>query len=208
MCAHDALHHIWHHHTLSFKQWVSLCTICHTSTISPPLSSWMWENLPVLQTSLPPSRLTMHCRSEEGHNSHNKHLQNRLTWTSRRSFWTSNWIRNRAQKSQCCDVEIHGSTNLELLAVHGGDVGLLSDGKGVGHSLPRCLGGDNKVVTLLLDLSNGLDALGHLDDVFWKFWQAKRTFLSSIHAQWNVQASAVWLYLTSEWCNCIKGFQI
>lgn len=36
-----------------------------TSTISPPLSSWTWWSLSVLQTSLPPSILTMHCRSLE-----------------------------------------------------------------------------------------------------------------------------------------------
>lgn len=59
-------------------------------------------------------------------------------------------------------------TNLELLAVHGGDFGLLADGKGVGHSLPRRLGGDHKVVAVLLDLRHWFDVLGHLDDVFWK----------------------------------------
>lgn len=31
-----------------------------TSTISPPFISWMWQNLPVLQTILPPSILTVH----------------------------------------------------------------------------------------------------------------------------------------------------
>ena len=57
----------------------------------------------------------------------------------------------------------------DLLAVHGGDVSLLADGEGVGHSLSRGLGGDNKVIATLLDLSNGLDVLGHLDDISWKF---------------------------------------
>lgn len=61
-------------------------------------------------------------------------------------------------------------TNLELLAVHGGDISLLADGKGVGHSLSRGLGGNNKVIATLLDLSNWLDVFGHLDDIFWEFW--------------------------------------
>lgn len=56
-------------------------------------------------------------------------------------------------------------TNLELLAVHGGDFRLLADGEGVGHSLPGGLGGDDKVVAALLDLGDGLDVLGHLDHV-------------------------------------------
>lgn len=60
-------------------------------------------------------------------------------------------------------------TNLELLAIHGGDVSLLADGKGVGHRLSRGLGGDNKVIASLLDLSDWLDVLCHLDDVLWEF---------------------------------------
>ena len=60
--------------------------------------------------------------------------------------------------------------NLELLAVHGGDISLLANGKGVGHSLSRGLGGDNKVIAILLDLSNWLDVLRHLDDILWEFY--------------------------------------
>lgn len=56
-------------------------------------------------------------------------------------------------------------TNLELLAVHGGDFRLLADGERVGHSLPGGLGGDDKAVAALLDLCDGLDVLGHLDHV-------------------------------------------
>lgn len=58
------------------------------------------------------------------------------------------------------------TTNLELPAVHGVDISLLADGKGVGHRLPRGLGGDNKVITSLFDLSDWLDVLGHLDNIF------------------------------------------
>lgn len=32
-----------------------------TSIISPPLSSCVWQNFPVLHTSLPPSMATVHC---------------------------------------------------------------------------------------------------------------------------------------------------
>lgn len=63
-----------------------------------------------------------------------------------------------------------GPSNLELLAIHGGDVSLLADGEGVGHSLSGSFGGDNKVAAILLDLGNGLDVFGHLDDIFWQFW--------------------------------------
>lgn len=57
--------------------------------------------------------------------------------------------------------------------MHGGDISLLANGKGVGYSLSRGLGGDNKVVAALLDLSNWLDILGHFDDIFWEFCEAK-----------------------------------
>lgn len=63
-----------------------------------------------------------------------------------------------------------GPTNLELLAVHGGYIGLLANGKGVGHGLSGRFGGNNKVIAILLDLSNWLNVFGHLDDVFWQFW--------------------------------------
>lgn len=63
-----------------------------------------------------------------------------------------------------------GASNLELLAVHGGDISLLADGEGVGHGLSGSFGGDDKVVAILLDLGNGLDVFGHLDDIFWQFW--------------------------------------
>lgn len=65
-------------------------------------------------------------------------------------------------------------TDLELLAVHGGDISLLANGKGVGHSLSGSFGGDNKVIALLLDLGNGLDVFSHLDDIFWQFWLKKK----------------------------------
>lgn len=58
-----------------------------------------------------------------------------------------------------------GGTNLELLAVHGGDFRLLADCEGVGDSLPGGLGGHHKVVATLLDLRDGFDVLGHLDHV-------------------------------------------
>lgn len=64
-------------------------------------------------------------------------------------------------------------TNLELLAVHGGDISLLADGKGVGHSLSGGLGGDDKVIAALLDLANWLDVLGHLDHIGWKLWKRR-----------------------------------
>ena len=60
--------------------------------------------------------------------------------------------------------------NLELLAVHGGDISLLADGKGVGQRLSRSLGGDNKVIARLLDLSNWLDVLSDLNDICWEVW--------------------------------------
>lgn len=59
-------------------------------------------------------------------------------------------------------------SNLDLLAVHGGDISLLADGKQVGHGLSRSLGGDDKVIATLLDLSDWLDVLGHFDDIFWE----------------------------------------
>lgn len=65
-------------------------------------------------------------------------------------------------------------TDLELLAVHGGDISLLTNGKGVGHSLSGSFGGDNKVIAILLDLGNGLDVFGHLDDIFWQFCLKKK----------------------------------
>lgn len=71
-----------------------------------------------------------------------------------------------------------GPTDLELLAVHGGDISLLADGKGVGHSPSGGFGGDNKVIAVLLDLGNGLDVFGHLDDVFWQFWLKKTSHLT------------------------------
>lgn len=40
---------------------VSIEDIYCTSIISPPLSSCMWQNFPVLHTSLPPSMETVHC---------------------------------------------------------------------------------------------------------------------------------------------------
>lgn len=40
---------------------VSIEDICCTSIISPPLSSCVWQNFPVLHTSLPPSMETVHC---------------------------------------------------------------------------------------------------------------------------------------------------
>lgn len=61
-------------------------------------------------------------------------------------------------------------TNLELLAIHGGYVSLLANGKGVGHSLSRSFGGNHKVIAILLDLSNGLNVFGHLDDIIRHFW--------------------------------------
>lgn len=57
-------------------------------------------------------------------------------------------------------------SNLELLAIHGCDFSLLANGKRVGHRLSWGLGGDDKVFASLFDLSNWLDVLGHLDDIF------------------------------------------
>lgn len=59
-------------------------------------------------------------------------------------------------------------SNLDLLAVHGGDISLLADGKRVGHGLSGSLGGDDKVIATLLDLSDWLDVLGYFDDIFWE----------------------------------------
>lgn len=87
-------------------------------------------------------------------------------WKSHAPFLYRNWRKVR---------------NLELLAVHGGDVSLLADSKGVGHRLSRSLGGDDEVIAFLFDLSNWLDVLGHLNDIFWKFWWGKYIFLFIMH---------------------------
>lgn len=73
-------------------------------------------------------------------------------------------------QDQVCLEGAVSTTDLELLAVHGGDISLLADGKGVSHSLSGGFGCNNKVIAVLLDLSNWLDVFGHLDDIFWDFW--------------------------------------
>lgn len=41
-------------------------------------------------------------------------------------------------------------------------------GEGVGDGLARSFGGDDKVIAVLLDLSDGLDVFGQLDNIFWE----------------------------------------
>ena len=80
-------------------------------------------------------------------------------------------MRNPKSLTFPCEIKgKKGTTNLELLAVHGGDFSLLADGKGVGHRLSGGLGGDDKVIAFLLDLSDWLDVLGHLDDILGEIW--------------------------------------
>lgn len=68
-----------------------------------------------------------------------------------------------------CFFQLCFEKYLELLAIHGGDISLLPNGKGVGDRLSRGLGGDNKVIAILLYFSNWLDVLGYLDDIVWEF---------------------------------------
>lgn len=48
--------------------WAIYRSPVQTSTISPPLISWMWENRSVWQTSFPPSSLTVHWKKETHQN--------------------------------------------------------------------------------------------------------------------------------------------